>query len=62
MFSRLKTIKEGEIYNICLKQDDVLMNCKVIENDTDKKLLYIEHLDNNISLSYSSIKDFNLYQ
>lgn len=61
MFQRLKTIEEGKIYNFFLQGGQILMNCKIIENDIDLKLITIEHLDNEISLNYNSIKDFNIY-
>jgi hypothetical protein len=58
MFNALKQIKDGTIYTFHLKTNEILANCKILQNDTDRKLLTIEHLDNEISLSYSSISQF----
>ena len=58
MFNQLKQIKEGSTHTFQLKTNDILSDCKIIENNTDKKLLLIEHLDNEISLDYSSISQF----
>lgn len=63
MFQLLKTILKGDNLNFLLKEDNqILINCHIIENNTDLKYLTIEHLDNVIDINYSSIKDFNTYK
>lgn len=62
MFKKLKTIQEGNIYNFQLKTNQMLMNCKIIENDTDKKLLFVKYFHNEMTIDYSNIENFNLYE
>lgn len=63
MFQLLKKILKGDNLNFLLKENNqILMNCNIIENNTDLKYLTIEHLDNIIDLDYSSIENFNTYK
>jgi|688.fasta_scaffold1077795_2 hypothetical protein len=60
MFQKLKTLNINDIINMQLKSDNYLFNCKITENDTDKKLLTIHQFDKQFTVNYVDVLNFKI--
>jgi hypothetical protein len=59
-FYDIKALSEGQIIKHIETNNRSFMNAKIVENDSDHKLLIVNHLLQDYSLCYSQIKQMKL--